>query len=70
MRPIYWGLVFFLIGIIGFVGVSIYYDIITLENALIYIFGAIAVCSLPTAVVVEVIKWRKRKEEKELKEKK
>ena len=61
MRPIYAGLIFFLVGVIGYLSVSVYYNLMTLQNALIYVFIAIAVASFPVAIVAEVIKWRKAK---------
>ena len=64
MRPIYFGLAFFLVGVIGYLGVSVYYDLMSLQTALIYVFIAIAVASFPVTVVVEIIKWRKEKTKK------
>lgn len=64
MRPIYFGLAFFLVGVIGYLGVSVYYDLMSLQTALIYVFIAIAVASFPVAIVVEIIKWRKEKTKK------
>ena len=63
VRPIYFGLAFFLVGVIGYLGVSVYYDLMSLQTALIYVFIAIAVASFPVTVVVEIIKWRKEKTE-------
>jgi len=63
VRPIYFGLAFFLVGVIGYLGVSVYYDLMSLQTALIYVFIAIAVASFPVAIVVEIIKWRKEKTE-------
>ncbi|MCJ7424324.1 hypothetical protein MUP01_08675 [Candidatus Bathyarchaeota archaeon] len=70
MRPIYLGLVFFLIGVIGYLGVSVYYDIMSLQTALIYTFAAVAISSLPIAVILEVIRWRKGKGDREQKKEK
>jgi hypothetical protein len=64
VRPIYFGLAFFLVGVIGYLGVSVYYDLMSLQTALIYVFIAIAVASFPVTVVVEIIKWRKEKTKK------
>ena len=64
MRPLYWGLISFIIGVIGFLSVEVYYNMITLDVALVYIFAAIAICSLPIAVVAEIFRWRRGKEEK------
>lgn len=63
MRPIYVGLIFFLVGVIGYLGVSVYYDLMSLQTALIYVFIAIAAASFPVAIVAEIIKWRKEKTE-------
>ena len=63
MKPIYMGLIFFLVGVIGYLGVSVYYDLMSLQTALIYLFVAIAVASLPVAIILEIIKWRKEKTE-------
>jgi quinol-cytochrome oxidoreductase complex cytochrome b subunit len=63
MRPIYMGLIFFLVGVIGYLGVSVYYDLMSLQTALIYVFIAIAVASLPVAIILEIIRWRKGKTE-------
>lgn len=64
MRPIYAGLAAFIIGVIGYLGVSVYFDMLSLQNAMIYTFAAIAVSSLPIAVILEAIRWRKGKEQK------
>jgi len=64
VRPIYFGLAFFLVGVIGYLGVSVYYDLMSLQTALIYVFIAIAVASFPVTIVVEIIKWRKEKTKK------
>jgi hypothetical protein len=61
MRPIYWGLILFAIGVIGIVSISVYADIISWTTALIYVFGAIMGVSLPIAVVFEFIKWQKER---------
>jgi hypothetical protein len=61
MRPIYAGLICFLVGVIGYLGVNVYYDLMSLQTALIYVFIAIAVASFPVAIVAEIIKWRKEK---------
>jgi hypothetical protein len=61
MRPIYVGLIFFLVGVIGYLGVSVYYDLMSLQTALIYVFVAIAIASFPVAIILEIIKWRKEK---------
>jgi len=66
MRPIYAGLAAFIIGIIGYLGVSVYFDMLSLQNAMIYTFAAIAVSSLPIAVVLEAIRWKKGKEQRRM----
>lgn len=64
VRPIYFGVAFFLVGVIGYLGVSVYYDSMSLQTALIYVFVAIAVASFPVAIILEIIKWRKEKTKK------
>jgi len=64
LRPIYPGLAVFIIGVIGYLGVSVYFNMLSLQNAMIYTFAAIAISSLPIAVVLEAIRWRRGKEQK------
>lgn len=68
MRPIYFGLILFVVGVVGYLGVSVYYDLITLQMALIYMFAAVAISSLPIAALLEIIRWRKTKTDKQQKE--
>jgi hypothetical protein len=70
MRPIYLGLAFFLIGVIGFLGVNVYYNMMSLQTALIYTFAAVAICSLPIAAILEIVKWRKGQDDREQKKEK
>jgi uncharacterized membrane protein len=63
MRPLYMGLLFFLIGVIGYLSVNVYFSTMSLEMALIYSFAAIAISSLPIAAVLEIVRWRKDRED-------
>ncbi len=58
MRPIYWGIIFFIVGLAGWF-VSVIFAVITLGKfkLLANIFGAIFVASLPTALLWEFINW-------------
>jgi uncharacterized membrane protein len=57
------GLLFFLIGVIGYLSVNVYFSTMSLEMALIYSFAAIAISSLPIAAVLEIVRWRKDRED-------
>lgn len=70
MRPIFWGLICFLIGMVGWIAFSVIGGLgeaVSGEanptlKALVYIFGTIFFFSLPVAIILEIIRWiRKRK---------
>lgn len=58
MRPIYWGLIFFGVGAVGWV-ISVVLAVVTLGafKSLTYVFGIIFAVSLPVATVWELIIW-------------
>lgn len=62
MRPIFWGLIVFLIGLAGWF-VSVIFAVITLGKfkLLANLFGYLMVASLPLALAGELIRWVKRK---------
>ncbi|XOB41574.1 MAG: hypothetical protein ACKKMS_02540 [Candidatus Nealsonbacteria bacterium] len=73
MRPIFWGLICFLIGMVGWIAFSVIGGLgegITGEadptfKALVSFFGMIFFFSLPVAIIFEIIRWaRKRKRRK------
>ena len=64
LRPILWGLIFFVIGAVGWV-ISVVLTIVSLGAlvSLTYIFGTLMIASLPVAIVWEIfLKFRKRKD--------
>jgi len=70
MRPIYWGVIWFFIGIIGWIAFSVVYGVIgglsghvPLEGwFFVYLFGLIFFFSLPVAIVAEIVsRYRRRK---------
>ena len=69
MRPIGWGLIFFLVGIIGWLLFSIIYGVggaITgyvpsIVKFWVIFFGLLAFFSLPIAVIIEIVRWIKKK---------
>ncbi len=73
MRPIAWGTIWFFIGLIGWVTFSILGALEELTTAkissitmfLIYLFGLLFFFSLPIAILVEIIRWIKRKRKSE-----
>ena len=60
MRPIWWGILFFIIGALGWV-IGIVFTAVSLGKlrVLANLFGYIAIFSLPTALVLELIRKRK-----------
>ncbi len=58
MRPIYLGIIFFIIGAVGWV-TSVVFVVVTLGKfkMLANIFGAIFVASLPLALAGEIVRW-------------
>jgi len=69
MRPIGWGLIFFLVGITGWLLFSIIYGVggaITgyvpsIVKFWVLLFGLLALFSLPIAVIIEIVRWIKKK---------
>jgi len=69
MRPIGWGLILFLIGIIGWLLFSVIYGVggaITgyvpsIVEFLVILFGLLTLFSLPIAVIIEIVRWIKKK---------
>jgi hypothetical protein len=71
MRPIGWGLIFFLVGIIGWllfsiiggIGGAITGGVPSIVMFWVVFFGVLALFSLPIAVIIEIVRWIKRKKE-------
>lgn len=69
MRPIYWGVIWFFIGMVGWVFFSVIVGVGTglggeaspLLWGLMYLFGVVFFFSLPGAIVAEIVRWVKRK---------
>jgi hypothetical protein len=73
MRPIHWGVIWFFIGMVGWVFFSVIVGVGAglagqklseappLLLALMYLFGIIFFFSLPVAVVAEIVRWRRKK---------
>jgi len=69
LRPIYWGVIWFFIGLVGWVAFSVIYGVglgfgakpDTELQAFVYLFGLIFFFSLPIAVIAETIRWWKRR---------
>jgi hypothetical protein len=71
MRPIHWGVIWFFIGMVGWVFFSVIVGVGTglagqelseappLLLALMYLFGIAFFFSLPVAVIAEIVRWRK-----------
>lgn len=61
MRPIFWGLIFFAIGTVGWV-ISVVIAVVTLGAVkfLTYIFAAMFMLSLPVAGLFEFLRWKRR----------
>jgi hypothetical protein len=65
MRPIYWGVIWFFIGMVGWISFSVIVGVGTalggqapgLLWTLVYLFGGLFYFSLPIAVVAEIIRW-------------
>jgi hypothetical protein len=71
MRPILWGTIWFVIGLIGWVAFSVFAALGSIEGnpdtfimALMYIFGIVFFFSLPVAVIAEIILWIRRRQKK------
>jgi hypothetical protein len=69
MRPIHWGVIWFFIGMVGWVFFSVIVGVGTafggeaplLLSALMYLFGIAFFFSLPVAVIAEIVRWRRNK---------
>ena len=69
MRPMLWGTIWFVIGFIGWITLSVIYGIgegLGVESNptstfLLYAFGIVFFFSLPIAVIAEIIRWVKIK---------
>jgi hypothetical protein len=73
MRPIHWGVIWFFIGMVGWVFFSVIVGVGTglagqkvteappLLLALMYLFGIAFFFSLPVAVIAEIVRWRRNK---------
>jgi hypothetical protein len=61
MRPIYWGIIFFVIGLAGWF-VSVIFAVVTLGKfrLMANIFGYMFALSLPLALLGELIRWRNK----------
>lgn len=62
MRPIFWGIILFLIGTVGWV-FSVVLAVITFGafKILTYVFGILFVASIPIALVFELARFIKNK---------
>jgi len=69
LRPIYWGVIWFFIGMVGWVFFSVIVGVgkglggtvsSGLQN-LVYVFGVLFFFSLPIAVIAEIVRWWKRR---------
>jgi len=69
MRPIYWGVIWFFIGMIGWVAFSVVYGVIggfsgsvpPAGYVLVDLFGSLFFFSLPVAVIAEIVRWRRNR---------
>ncbi len=63
MRPIYWGIIFFVLGALGWV-TFIVFAVVTLGKfkLLANIFGVIFLASLPAALLGEFTRWIAKRE--------
>lgn len=69
MRPIRWGIVCFLIGMVGYVFLGYYVGLGMMVGAqpsplfigLVYLFGILFFLSIPFAIIAEVIRWVRRR---------
>jgi drug/metabolite transporter (DMT)-like permease len=69
MRPIHWGVIWFFIGMVGWVFFSVIVGVGTAFggeaspplSALVYLFGIAFFFSLPVAVIAEIVRWRRNK---------
>lgn len=69
MRPVAWGIIWFFIGLVGWVTFSIFGAFEKFTTAklspltifLIYFFGLTFFFSLPIAILIEIVRWIKIK---------
>jgi hypothetical protein len=68
MRPIFWGIIWFVIGMIGWIAFSVLGGVAAgmghknpTVQALVYIFGIVFFFSLPVAVIGEIVRWSKNR---------
>jgi len=61
MRPIFWGIIIFIVSLIGFV-ISIVFNVVTLGafRWVSNVLGIIALLSLPVALLWELIRRKKK----------
>lgn len=64
MRPIYWGVIWFFIGMVGWVFFGVIAGVAEfageaspLLSGLMYLFGIVFFFSLPVAIVAEIVRW-------------
>ena len=62
MRPIFWGIILFLIGLAGWF-ISVIFSVVTLGGfrSVGNFFGLLMLASLPVAIVLELVRWARRK---------
>ncbi|MEK7464297.1 MAG: hypothetical protein AAB617_00780 [Patescibacteria group bacterium] len=65
MRPIFWGLILFAIGAVGWV-ISVVLAVVTFGKLKILanIFGIVFALSLPASLVLELISWFRKRRKK------
>ena len=68
MRPIYWGVIWFFIGMVGWIAFSLIVGVVTGLGGqapglwiFVYLFGVLFYFSLPVAIVAEAIRWYRRR---------
>jgi len=72
MRPILWGTIWFVIGLIGWIAFSVIGGFTRGLSAqvnptlhfFIYLFGLIFFLSLPIAIIAEIIRWIRKRRKK------
>lgn len=72
MRPILWGVIWFVIGMLGWVYFSVIAGVSAgatgkadpLLMGLVYLFGVLFFFSLPVGVIAEIVGWFKRRRSK------
>ena len=71
MRPILWGTIWFVIGMMGWIvfsfiwgtGKGLGVEVPTSLTALVYFFGILFYLSLPVSIIAEIICWIRKKRE-------